>query len=143
MKQEPFVIERTYNAPIEKVWKAITDKTQMKEWYFDMSDFKLEPGFEFQFVGGPDDKPYVHLCKIKEVIKERKLSYSWRYKGYEGDSLVTFELFPEGNGTRVKLTHEGLETFPASNPDLSRKNFEMGWNDIIGKLLKEYVEKRN
>ena len=26
MNDEPFVIERTYNAPIAKVWKAITDK---------------------------------------------------------------------------------------------------------------------
>jgi uncharacterized protein YndB with AHSA1/START domain len=141
MNQQSFVIERTYNAPVDKVWKAITDKEQMKQWYFDMSDFKAEPGFEFQFTGGEEDKPYVHLCKIKEVIPGRKLSYSWRYKGYEGDSLVTFELFTEGAGTRLKLTHEGLETFPISNPDFAKKNFEMGWNDIIGTLLKDFVEK--
>ena len=30
MKTEPFVIERTFNAPAEKVWKALTDKEQMK-----------------------------------------------------------------------------------------------------------------
>jgi uncharacterized protein YndB with AHSA1/START domain len=141
MKQEPFVIERVYNAPVDRVWKAITDKAQMKEWYFDISDFKAEPGFEFQFTGGPDDRTYVHLCKIKEVVPGRKLSYSWRYEGYEGDSLVTFELFAEGSGTRVKLTHEGLETFPQNNPDFARNNFEMGWHEIIGSLLKNFVEK--
>lgn len=31
MKPEPFVIERTFNAPIERVWKAITDREQMKQ----------------------------------------------------------------------------------------------------------------
>ena len=33
------VIERTYNAPVEKVWKAITDKEEMKQWYFDLDAF--------------------------------------------------------------------------------------------------------
>ena len=27
----PLVIERTYNAPAETVWKALTDKDQMKQ----------------------------------------------------------------------------------------------------------------
>lgn len=39
MKNEPFVIERTFYSPVEKVWKAITDKDQMKEWYFDVPQF--------------------------------------------------------------------------------------------------------
>ncbi len=113
MKHEPFVIERTYNAPVEKIWKAITDKDQMKEWYFDLSAFKPEVGFEFQFTGGNEDKTFLHLCKITDVVIEKKLRYSWRYEGYEGISFVTFELFPDGNKTKLRLTHEGLETFPA------------------------------
>ena len=51
MKTEPFVIERTYNVSIDKVWQAITDKEKMKQWYFDLSDFKPEVGFEFTFPG--------------------------------------------------------------------------------------------
>ena len=54
---------------------------------------KQEPGFEFQFVGGKDDKSYLHLCKITKVVPGKKLQYSWGYKGYEGISFVTFELF--------------------------------------------------
>jgi len=143
MINEPFVIERTYNAPAEKVWKAITDKNEMKQWYFDLAEFKAEVGFEFQFTGGPSpEKQYVHLCKISEVIPGRKLTHSWRYDGYEGNSFVTFELFDEGNKTRLKLTHAGLETFPKENPDLAKHNFAEGWTDIIGRSLKEYVEKK-
>ena len=140
MKQEPFVIERTLNAPIEKVWRAITDKDQMKQWYFDLADFKPEPGFEFQFVGGKDDRSYLHLCKITEVIPQKRLQYSWRYDGYEGISFVTFELFAEGNKTRLVLTHEGLETFPETNKDFAKENFAEGWNTIIGTLLPKFVE---
>ncbi len=141
MKNEPFVIERTYNAPVEKVWKAITDKEDMKQWYFDIAEFKPEVGFEFQFEGGKDDKCYLHLCKITEVIPRKKLQYSWRYDGYEGNSFVTFELFAEGNKTRLKLTHEGLETFPISNPDFAKENFVEGWTYLIGTSLKEFAEK--
>src|SRR5882672_8055182 len=109
MKNEPFVIERTLNAPSEKVWNAITDKDQMKEWYFDLSEFKPEVGFEFTFDGGKDDKVYHHVCRIAEVIPYKKLKYSWSYAGYKGMSFVTFELFSEDEITRLKLTHEGLE----------------------------------
>jgi len=141
MKTEPFVKEITLNAPASKVWKAISDKDEMKQWYFDLPEFKAEIGFEFQFYGGEEDKLYLHLCKVTEVIPGKKLTYSWRYDGYSGISFVTFELFEEGNKTRLKLTHAGLESFPADNPDLARKNFEMGWNQIIGESLKNYLEK--
>ena len=142
MNSDPFVIERTYNAPVHKVWKAITDKEQMKQWYFDLAEFKPEVGFEFQFSGGPDDRTYLHLCKITEVEVDKKLTYSWRYDGYDGVSFVTFELFDEGEKTRLKLTHSGLETFPA-NPDFAKENFAAGWNHIIGVSLKEFLEKSN
>ncbi|MEP7169333.1 MAG: SRPBCC domain-containing protein [Bacteroidota bacterium] len=142
MKIEPFVIERAYNAPVEKVWKAISDKDEMKKWYFDLPEFKAEVGSKFTFSGGKEDGiQYLHLCKITEVIPQKKLTYSWRYEGYEGNSFVTFELFAEGNQTRLKLTHAGLETFPVTNPDFAKENFVEGWTQIIGTSLKEHVEK--
>lgn len=142
MSNEPFVIERTFNAPAATLWKAITDKHEMKQWYFDLAEFKAEVGFEFQFSGGPSpERQYLHLCKVTEVVAGKKLAYSWRYDGYAGNSLVTFELFAEGNGTRIRLSHAGLETFP-QEPDFAENNFVEGWTDIIGRSLKEYVEKR-
>jgi uncharacterized protein YndB with AHSA1/START domain len=137
---EPFVIERAYNTPVEKVWKALTDKDDMKKWYFDIAEFKPLVGFEFQFTGENEGKTYLHLCKIEDVVANEKLKYSWRYEGYGGKSFVSFELFDEKGKTRLKLTHEGLETFP-DMPDFARKNFEAGWTYIIGKSLPEYVEK--
>ena len=140
---EPFVIERTYNASVEKVWRAITDKAQMKEWYFDLSEFKPEIGFEFSFKGcTPEDRVYTHLCRITDVVPNRKLSHTWLYEGYEGHSEVTWELFAEGDKTRVKLTHEGLDSFPKNITDFARKNFEEGWNDIVGRGLPEFLEKQ-
>ena len=57
-------------------------------------------------------------------------------------SFVTFELFDEDGKTRLKLTHEGLATFPVTaNNDFAKINFEEGWAHITGKSLKEFVEK--
>ena len=142
MQDQPFVIERSYKASIEKVWKAISDAGEMRKWYFDLPEFKTEVGFEFQFSGGPPEKSYLHLCKVTEVVPGKKLTYSWRYDGYPGNSFVTFELFAEGNQTRLKLTHAGLESFAASNnPHLDAKNFHEGWTQIIGTTLKEFLDK--
>ena len=142
MKNEPFVIERVYNAPVERVWKAITDKNEMKQWYFDLPDFKPEVGCEFRFTGGPEEgRQYLHVCKITEVVPRKKLTYSWRYDGYEGISYLTFELFAEGNKTRLKLTHAGLESFPSSNKDFARENFTEGWTYFMDKALPEFLEK--
>lgn len=141
MNTEPFTIERTFNAPAELLWKAITDKDRMKEWYFDLKEFIPEIGFEFRFHGGPEDgTQYEHVCVITEVVPGEKLTYSWRYEGYAGISYVTFELIAEGNMTRLKLTHAGLETFPSDNPDFAKENFAAGWTHIIGTSLKDYIE---
>jgi uncharacterized protein YndB with AHSA1/START domain len=142
MSAQPFVIDRIYNAPAERVWQAITDNNKMKQWYFDLDAFKPEVGFEFSFSGkGTKGEHYLHLCKITEVVPGKKISYSWKYAKYEGRSLVTFELFAEGEKTKLKLTHSGLETFPENNDDFAKESFAAGWTEIIGNNLKAYVEK--
>jgi uncharacterized protein YndB with AHSA1/START domain len=144
MENQIIILERLFNAPVEKVWHAITDKNEMKNWYFDLAEFKAEIGFKFQFTGGPSpEKQYLHLCEITEVIHEKRLTYDWRYEGYSGNSSVTFELFGQGSQTLLKLTHKGLETFPKENADFAVKNFKEGWNEIIHISLKNYLEKKD
>lgn len=134
------VIERTYDAPIEKVWEALTNKDQMKQWYFDVSDFKPEVGFEFQFSAESEGKIFIHKCKVVEVAPITKIAYSWRYEGYAGNSLVIFELFSEsGNKTRLKLTHSGTDSFMA-HPDFGKSDFNEGWRIILGQSLRNFVE---
>ena len=142
MENQTIELEQLLNASVRKVWKAITDKDEMKQWYFDLAAFKPEVGFKFKFWGGPSpEKQYLHLCEITEVIPLKKLTYSWRYDGYPGKSFVTFELHEQGNKTLVKLIHKGIGTFASENPDFAIHNFEEGWDEIINKSLKEYLEK--
>jgi len=143
MNNNPVIIEKLINAPVKKVWQAITDKEQMKQWYFDVSDFKSEVGFEFRFAGqGSKGEQYIHICKITEVVPLKKLQYSWQYLDRAGYSVVTFELFEETGKTRVKLTHTGLETFPQDNTDFARDSFNAGWTELITASLPKFVENK-
>ena len=54
-------------------------------------------------------------------------------------TYVTFELFPEGKKTKLRLTHEELEKLP-QNKDFARANFVQGWTHFIDKAIKEFVE---
>lgn len=142
-RYEPVIVEKTYNASIKDVWNAITVKEKMKEWYFDLDEFKPEVGFKFRFYGeGSKGEKYLHLCEVTEVIPQSRLSYTWQYEGIDGMSTVTFQLYPEGNKTRLLLTHRGLGSFP-DETDFRRDSFLGGWTEIITVLLDKYLQKKN
>lgn len=142
MSKKILVIERTYEAPIERVWEALTNKDQMKHWYFEVTDFKAEVGFEFQLSVASEGKTYLHRCKVVEANPITKVAYTWSYDGYVGQSLVTFELsYEDKNRTRLKLTHSDLDTFSKENPEFSQERFNEGWKSILGQSLVNFVEK--
>ena len=140
MEREPFFVERTYDAPASNVWQAISDVGLIREWYFNVNAFEAEVGFEFTFVSQDCKEGNRHVCKVTEVIPGKKLSYTWRLDGYDGDSLVTFEIFEEGkNKTRLRITHSGLETFP--HDLILSKNITGGWTYLLSEPLKNVAEK--
>jgi uncharacterized protein YndB with AHSA1/START domain len=140
VKQTPISVEHIYDVPVERVWEALTDKEQMKQWYFTLDDFKAERGFSFSFQGqGHKGEQYKHLCMITEVEHLQKLQYSWQYDGYPGYSLLTFTLTDLNGKTKLHLTHLGTETFPQDSPDFARSSFEEGWNYILGTSLPEFL----
>ena len=140
MPATSLIIEKMVTAPPHRVWLALIRKEEMKHWYFELDDFKAEPGFEFRFYGkGHKGEQYLHLCKVLEVIPDKKIAYSWQYKGYPGYSVVSFELFEEGTGTRIVLTHKIEEAFPGNNPDFAQTSFTQGWTYLVTKSLPEYL----
>lgn len=140
IENEPIVVEKTFDASPAAVWDAITNSEKMKKWYFDLKNFKAEVGFEFRFMGGDEKKQFLHICKVTEVVPGKKLSYTWKYEHDPGVSVVTFEIFPEGKKAKLRLTHAGVENFPKDHPELQKKNFIQGWDEIINRSLKGYLE---
>lgn len=140
-KNDPVIIEQTYNTSIDLVWEAITKVDQMTQWFFkEIKSFEQEVGFQTEFNVFSGERNFLHQWKITEVLKGSKIVYNWKYKGFEGDSSVTFELNELGNQTKLKLTHEGSESFPQSIPEFTRESCVAGWNYFIKSNLKEFLE---
>jgi uncharacterized protein YndB with AHSA1/START domain len=143
METLPFAIEAEYDVPVGKVWKAIADPDDLRQWYSDLPSFssKVAVPHEFETTDGPDainpDK-----CMAVELIEEKKISYTWKYEVYPGNSLVTFELSGEGTKTKLLFTHQGLETFPVSNPDVARDNIISSWKYMLDTAIKVFLEDR-
>ncbi len=137
----PVVVEHTYNAPIETVWKAITEVEHLKKWFIEGIDsFEAKPGFTTEFTVKNKGKDYVHLWEVLDVVPGKKIAVEWKFGGYAGSSIATMELFEEKQGTRLRLTHEGLETYPRDAEDLARGCFAEGWTELVNQSLRKYVE---
>lgn len=139
---ENVVIKQRVNAPVEKVWNALTDKAQMKEWYFDIPDFELGLHNEFNFFEPGGENRFHHHGEILEVIPNQKFKHTWSYPEFSKEkTIVRWELEEDNGGTLITLTHKGLENFNHLGTDFQKESFENGWNGILGQSLKEFIEK--
>lgn len=136
------VIERTYDATVGQVWDALTDIDKLNQWFFKLEEFKAAPGFAFNFSGNDNGVKVVHECVITEVVPMSKLSYSFIYSGFPQKSHVTFALFPDGEKTRLVLTHSELEEMSKGSPMFGREKFLGGWTYLTGKL-DEYLANKH
>jgi len=140
--EKPIIVEQTFNASVETVWNSITEIHHMRKWYFNnIPSFKPQVGFETQFNVQSQNRNFLHIWHITEVIPLKKIAYKWKYEGYPGDSLAVFELFKQGNSTKLRLTHQVLEDFPEDIPEFSRESGVKGWKFLVQKSLKEFLEK--
>ncbi|HEX4774066.1 MAG TPA: SRPBCC domain-containing protein [Candidatus Saccharimonadales bacterium] len=131
-------IEREIKAPVGRVWRALTAINELKQWLSFFPDFKAEVGFKTEFDLGPDaEHQYHHHVEVLEVIEGRKLIYTWDYGGMSTGSSVTFELFEEGETTRLVLTVQ-IDHIPHDQIDFL-KNATSGWN-YTADSLKQFVE---
>ena len=141
MANKAIVCEQSFNVSAKRLWQAITNVNEMRQWYFEnIPDFRAEKGFETQFMVDAGERQFMHLWKIIEVEKERLIKYDWRYQGYEGTGFVSFELIENAEATILKLTNEGLENFKPKVPEFNRESCIGGWNYFIKDRLKAYLE---
>ncbi len=137
--------EISINTSVERVWKALTQPEEMRNWYFDISNFEATEGKIFDFVVSFEDEDgehnFRHLFEILEVIPYEKLKHTWEHPGHStGTSTLTWELVPEEDSTTVVLTHEGAKSFlDEGSKYFTEESYTAGWTDIL-KGLKAYLE---
>jgi uncharacterized protein YndB with AHSA1/START domain len=138
--KEAVIVQQMLKAPVQKIWKALTEPAQLKKWFFHIPVFKAIPGFQFEFSGQEEFTQHGHKCRIVEAVADHKLTFTWRYKKLQGVSKVTFEFMQEQkNLSIVRLIHDGLHHFTQES-GLTIDMFEQGWNQVIRKNLREHLE---
>jgi len=139
---DTFTLEKIYKAPIEMVWKAITDREQMKKWYFDLPEtFNPVVGSEFEWYGKDEEcNEWLHRGKVVEIIQGKKIAHTWEYPGFTGTSTVSWELISiDEKTTKLILTHVFNIPFDTTIETFRRENFVAGWNQIININLTEFL----
>lgn len=138
---QPIVVEQVFGVSKATVWNAITDHGQMIQWFFDnIPDFQPVVGFRTQFNVNARERDFHHEWTITESIPGKKIVYDWRYTEIPGAAKVTFEIFDQEDGSLLRVTNEGLESFPSNIPEFSPESCLGGWNYFIQGNLKEYLE---
>jgi uncharacterized protein YndB with AHSA1/START domain len=130
------LISRTYPASLERVFKAWTDANQLGQWFAPTDDYTtqasvdLEVGHEYRIaITHKGGNIHTILGTYRLIDPPRKLVYTWRWEGGPmADTLVTVDFAPDGNATKVTITHEQF-----TNTEDRDKHNE-GWNGCLNRL---------
>lgn len=139
-KYPPVVIEREYNAPIERVFRAWTDPGQLRQWFKEAPETEIEPA-KFDLRAGGDyrieiksgDEDYVVYGTYTKVDPPRTLEFTWMWEESSmepGETLVRVDLEPIGDRTKLTLTHTRFTT------ERSAQAHDKGWNGVLASLEK-------
>ncbi len=121
--------------PREEVWRALTNRATLAEWMYP-NDFEPRVGHHFTFQVPPNSKVgfegLVVRCEVLECDPPRRLAFSWSAGGLV-DTQVSFQLEPDGDGTRILFEHSG---FDVSQPrgDQAFRGAEFGWAKMLKQL---------
>ena len=125
-------LERLLDAPAETVWRYLTEAKLREQWFMGGTDATGVGEFDLIVDHdklSTDDVPYPesHQCYKGAVWSEKVLRFEpprlleTTFQGGK-NGVVTYELKPEGDRTRLVLTHRGITS------DSGFQGFGGGWN---------------
>lgn len=139
-------IERSIviDAPIDVVWRTITEPEQIRRWFSDRADLNATPGTVGSLAFGAEDAdPYV--VEITVVDVEAPHVFSFRWVGPEGvpatpenSMLVTFRLSADSKAsTTLHVSETGLEALPWPEGEklIYIKDHRNGWTKQGDRLV--------
>jgi uncharacterized protein YndB with AHSA1/START domain len=117
--------ERRYDAAPAEVWSALTEPERLGRWLA-AAELDLRVGGDYVLRFSDEDESQVTRGKVLALEPERLLELSWLYPG-ENDTVVRFELRPDGDGTILVLDHRGL-------PVQAAPGYGGGWHAHLDSL---------
>src|SRR5260370_37618173 len=127
-----FQIERevVIDAPVEVVWRTITEPEQIRQWFADRVELELEPGGRGRM--GFEDRAFPLV--VEAVEPPTRLSFRWNYPAGEepatgNSTLVEFTLVGEGERTGLRVVDSGLEllAWPVGDKEHFTDEHGEGW----------------
>jgi uncharacterized protein YndB with AHSA1/START domain len=138
----PIIKKVTLNAPVSKVWNLLIDAEKLGEWMMMPTNINPSPGKEFTFQGPKSEQwDGIIRCKIKDLVENKRMSFTWNSNTLNGETLVTIELKENAGKTDLTLTHSGWENLPA-NQEMMREAHDKGWDERVLGLLPGLAEKK-
>lgn len=126
------------NAPVSRVWRALTDYREFGEWFRVKLDGPFAPG---EISTGHITYPgYEHLkweAAVQKMEPERLFSFTWHPYAVDPDvdysnepaTLVEFRLEPNDKGTVLYLTESGFDALPKDRRFEAFRMNEDGWTE--------------
>ena len=144
-------IEKTIelNAPIERVWRALTDHREFGEWFRVALDGPFVPG---ETATGRITHPgYEHVvwpARIEAIEPEHTFAFSWRPYAvdsavdYTGEPMtqVEFTLQPTATGTRLRLVESGFDGIPAWRRAEAFRMNDGGWTEQVRNIERHVAQ---
>lgn len=123
------------SAPVEKVWRALTEPNLIAEWFGDTAEFVAEEGGPGAF-GWEGHGTFRVIVEHVEELKT--LVYRWaRDRDVDpvagNSTLVRFDLEPISGGTRLTLVETGFEDL--DDPQGHHDGNSEGWTAELGDLV--------
>ena len=117
------------DASPETIWPFLVEPERHVEWLGTVADLDARPGGQYRvLVGGQHQSvgEYVEVVPFERVV----FTFGWDQEGNPitpGSSQVEIALLPEGDKTRVRLTHTGIPADAVSD-------HTGGWDHYLGRL---------
>jgi uncharacterized protein YndB with AHSA1/START domain len=146
MSTTEYRIEReiVIDAPVDVVWRTITEPDQISQWFADKVELEVAPG-EHGYMGfGDQGGPVV----VEAVEPPSRFSFRWNHPPGDdpaaGNSLlVEFTLAGEGDQTRLRVVESGLDllAWPVAEKQRYADEHDEGWGGFLDRLARLLAER--
>jgi len=131
-------VETTIAASPRQVWNTIVAHPSVL-FMGAKVETDWQVGHPITMSGDHNGKPFRDQGEIRAFDEAHRLSFTHKSGGAGSTNLVTFDLAPEGDATRMKLSQTPLGDTQVS--DDQKKMFAKSWASMLDSLKKEAERK--